>query len=230
MVTGAEGAKPRVSVCFPAVGEEAFLLYSDNTFEKVRQQVRRVIYCDSIKYNGRIENPDKTIKDYFTDVNNYGAYLIAEMYTDLVAKEECDQGKILGILDGGVDWKPSEYGYATLYTYDVDGDESSYKIYDFDKNEINIHNPENLTLQERECILSCRTDNPTLYTFAAEVLYHAEYSDNPMYKGNCIKADLSVAEDAHKDFSHNWATMQFKDPASSYVLDQAKRWKPILEP
>ena len=65
-------------------------------------------------------------------------------------------------------------------------------------NTLSISDPDNVTYEEKICILACRTRNPNENSFAAEIVFHADWAINHYHKlgyANAVKADLSAYED-----------------------------------
>ena len=118
-------------------------------------------------------------------------YLIADLYTEKVAIEE---GTIKVVT-------PCSYAEKTLEYYSVPRDGHGI-IYDKDNKVLIINDKYNLTDAEKKCIIACRTDNPSINSFAAEIVYHAgatqlrvtEFEILADYYRSAIKADMGVGE------------------------------------
>nr|MBQ4455731.1 hypothetical protein [Clostridia bacterium] len=79
-----------------------------------------------------------------------------------------------------------------------DNNTDNGNIVDNERNMIVFEDFDNPSMEEKMCVLACRTGNPSENSFAAEVKYHADGVINlslneALYK-SAIKADLSVDE------------------------------------
>ena len=74
-----------------------------------------------------------------------------------------------------MDMQPEGYSMDTLEQYQY-GTSAENQIYNAETNTLYIEDVNNLTIPEIQCILACRTNNPSLNSFAGEIVFHAEYA------------------------------------------------------
>ena len=126
-------------------------------------------------------NVSELILNYFTDTSNSGYYVLANTYIDVILEEEQITNQIdmveLGIYQKSV--------YDELAT-DIEKESQCFYISD----------PENLTNLEKDKILLLRSGNPSIYSFAAEIHFHALMTKHlGQIIDNCINASTIKYQD-----------------------------------
>ena len=156
----------RVAVPFVELDEIVFTNYDYSLKETIKDRITKVTNCNAESKCSEI------IVEYFNKPTAEGGYEIAKQYSKLVINTESVDNKIIAELPGT---DASEYRDDVLKRNS--NKEKKDGIYDPDENTISIKNPINPSINEIQCILSCRTNNPSMNSFAAEIYYHAIYAD-----------------------------------------------------
>lgn len=212
----ADGDMPGVTVSFISFDCETLLECladpSDENRHRLDCEINRVVAYRRQKHH-------KDMKRYFVDPGSEGAYLIAELYIKHVAS--------LG--EEGFIYTPEEYKViankktARLPRFiDSLNEKAGYTVCDNQK--IYIKNREALTEFECMAILATHTGNTSMYSFAAEVEYHARFLSPfakikiPLLGGSAydsaIRADMTVGD---KEFT---GPAPFYKPNSKIVRRQ----------
>ncbi|MCR4642467.1 MAG: cellulose binding domain-containing protein [Lachnospiraceae bacterium] len=212
----------RVAVPFVEVNSIAFSLYSSSLTNDVKKALYEVTNCnENSTYSDRIVN-------YFMKANAQGNYVLSEQYVRVVLNEELEGNTITAVL---MNTNPSDYRDAVLDKYCIDKHKDG--VYNPHDNTIIITDYNNPSIAEIQCVLSCRTNNPSMNSFAGEICFHAralyaaninyETSTNPfedlfwpyaMYK-HAIRADLNLDKEAV-----GIAASPYKDYDGMYVKEQ----------
>ena len=160
------------------------------------------------------------LSEYFKNCKNDAPYLIAREYTKFIAST-AQNGRIYAS-DKYIN-APYHVSIRLSNAINQINQESSVTIYNTTDNYIIINNPNSLTLSEMKAILITHTSNVSLYSFAAEIVFHADYADRfsnlvfiyDVYE-SAIKADMGIGEEKESGFS-DW---YYYNDDSQYVKDQ----------
>ena len=157
-----------------------FIYFSDNlvfNYLKDLDKYEKELYSQiEIITEGKsdVYSYSEELAQYFANPNSAANYLIAELYVEKVMEKDCD---VNGNIDIPVANKRITKFLKTLTS-----------IYDEEGNTVKIKDKNALTIQEKQAILSVRTGNTSFNSFAAEVVFHAEYA--------ILSADLIKSYDA----------------------------------
>ena len=200
----ADGDTPGVTISFISFACEILLACladpSDNNRRKLDGEINRVV-----ARRGQIHHDD--LKQYFLDPKSLGSYLVAALYTTHIAAFAKD-----GYLN-----VPEHYKEIVKQHHAHKHSKKLARLPDFieelnrkagyvicDHDRLYIHNPEKPTPCEAAAILATHTGNTSVYSFAAEVEYHARFL-TPLAKikipffgrsvyASAIRADMSVGD------------------------------------
>ena len=223
-----KGRTPKIGLPFIELDDTIFQDYSEANAKFTDEELNRVSTCDDKNY------PNEIIIEYFCDASSEGLYLIPELYIkQVIEREVVDEH--LDIYSNGKTYNICQYAMDTLLYYKVGN--GTEDIYDELNNQL-IIDTDNLTLAQKQCILSVRTNNPNFNSVAAEIVYHARIANGlkldkdfkpfdptgflieiiiqGMYR-SAIKADLSV-DDNYKPES------DYKDKNGIYMQEQIAIW------
>ena len=172
------------------------------------EENRRKLDCEINRVVARRgQRHHKALKSYFMSARSEGAYLVAATYIKHIAS--FSQNGYLGvpehykeIVQQSNSYKNSEKLARLPRFIDRLNREAGYTICDNDQ--IFIRNREELTQYESAAILATHTGNTSLYSFAAEVEYHARFLTSlakiklPFFGrsiyDSAIRADMSVGD------------------------------------
>lgn len=213
----ADGDTPGVTISFISFACEVLLACladpSDENRRKLNEEINRVVARRGQRHH-------KALKKYFVSARSEGAYLVADTYIKHMAS--FSQNGYLDvpehykeIVQRHISYKNSAK-WARLPQF-IDGlnREAGYTICDHDK--IFIKNREEPTAYEALAILATHTGNTSVYSFAAEVEYHARFL-TPLAKmkipffgrsiyDSAIRADMTIDD------------TEFEGPAPFYQAD-----------
>lgn len=173
--TLSDGDTPGVTISFISFDTEILLNClndpSDENRKKLNAEINRVV-----AYKGQRHN--EAIKRYFKNPESQGAYLVADMYIRHIASFA--ENKCLSV--------PEHYKKLAKRSALHKKSDKSARLPRFieslnasagriicDNENIYIENRENPTEYEALAILATHTGNTSLYSFAAEVEYHARF-------------------------------------------------------
>ena len=165
----ADGDTPGVTVSFVALQTDVLLecLQDPTAHNRMRLniEINRVV-----AYSG--QNHSEGLKQYFIRTEAQGAYLIAKLYT----------GYIASLAEGGCLPVPERYasdyqkkgasGRVSKFIEENNRDAGKVVC---DHKKIYICDPHHPTHQERLAILATHTGNTSVFSFAAEVQFHAKF-------------------------------------------------------
>jgi hypothetical protein len=213
----ADGDTPGVTISFISFACEVLLACMANPSE----ENRRKLDCEINRVVARRgQRHHKALKSYFMSARSEGAYLVAATYIKHIAS--FSQNGYLGvpehykeIVQQSISYKKSEKLARLPRFIDALNREAGYTICDNDQ--IFIRKREELTKYESAAILATHTGNTSLYSFAAEVEYHARFL-TPWAKikipffgrsiyDSAIRADMTVGD------------TEFEGPAPFYQSD-----------
>lgn len=219
---------PKIAVPFIELSSDIFQPYSEENAIYTDQELERVSICSDDN------DPNSIIIEYFCSAYSEGLYIIPELYINQVIEKEVKDG-ILNICNNEKEYNICQYAKDTISYYKVGN--GTEDIYDEDNNQLLI-DTDNLSLAQKQCILSVRTNNPNYNSVAAEIVYHARIANalsipryhssfdttgdiidaiiRAMYR-SAIKADLSV-DDNYKPES------DYKDKNGIYMQEQIAIW------
>ena len=200
----ADGDTPGVTISFISFGCEALLACladpSDENRRRLDSEINRVV-----SRGGQTHH--ENLKRYFGNSKSQGAYLVADLYTRHIAAFAADgclrlpahyreiakqyrahrRSKKLARLPEFIEKLNRKAGYVLC-----------------DEERLYIQNPENPTRYEAAAILATHTGNTSVYSFAAEVEYHAKFLTSlakikiPFLGrspyASAIRADMSVGD------------------------------------
>ena len=200
----ADGDTPGVTISFIAFVCEVLLSCiadpSDENRRSLDSEINRVVAR-------RGQTHHDHLKRYFLDPKSQGSYLVADLYTTHIAALSRN-----GYLNLPEHYKKIAKQYQTHKNFkklarlpDFIDDlnlKAGYVLCDHDK--LYIKNPEKPTKYEAAAILATHTGNTSVYSFAAEVEYHARFL-TPFAKlkipflgrsvyASAIRADMSVGD------------------------------------
>jgi hypothetical protein len=213
----ADGDTPGVTISFISFDCEILTNCladpTDGNRKKLNCEINRVV-----AYRGQSHH--KALKRYFKNPMSEGAYLVADTYIKTIASYAEDG--VLGvpefykeIVQQSISYKNSSK-FARLPRFIESLNKAAgYVICDNEK--IHIENRESLTDHEQLAILATHTGNTSVYSFAAEVEYHARFL-TPLAKikipffgrsiyDSAIRADMTVGD------------TEFEGPAPFYRSD-----------
>ena len=200
----ADGDMPGVTISFISFNHERLLNCladpSDENRKKLNTEINRVV-----AYRG--QHHHEALKKYFKDPQSQGAYLVADIYVKTIA----------AFADGGILPVPEVYkkivqqsiSYkhagkpARLPRFVEELNQAAGRVV-CDNEHIYLENREALTEYEALAILATHTGNTSVYSFAAEVEYHAKFLF-PLAKikipffgrsvyASAIRADMTVGD------------------------------------
>ena len=200
----ADGDTPGVTISFISFSckilFECIVNPSDENRRRLDGEINRVV-----ARRGQTHHDD--LKRYFLDPKSQGSYLVADLYTMHIAAFAKD-----GYLDVPEHYKKivkqhhahrNSKKLARLPEFIEDlNRKAGYVLCDHDR--LYIQNPEKPTQYETAAILATHTGNTSVYSFAAEVEYHARFL-TPLAKikipffgrsvyASAIRADMSVGD------------------------------------
>ena len=200
----ADGDTPGVTISFISFVVERLLEClsdpSDGNRKKLNAEINRVV-----AYRGQRHN--KALKKYFKNPQSEGAYLVADRYVKTIASY-ASEGKIevpdfyKGIVQRSISYKTAAK-FTRLPRF-VEALNKTAGRDVCDQEYIYLENPTEPTEQEALAILATHTGNTSLYSFAAEVEYHARFL-TPLAKikipffgrsiyDSAIRADMTVGD------------------------------------
>jgi hypothetical protein len=200
----ADGDTPGVTISFISFAYEILLECienpSDENSQKLDSEINRVVAR-------RGQTHHDALKRYFTDPKSQGSYLVAELYTAHIAAHARE-----GFLD-----LPEHYKIIVKQYHARKNSKKLSRLPEFteelnrkagyvlcDHNRLYIRNRSKPTPYEAAAILATHTGNTSVFSFAAEVEYHARFL-TPLAKirlpffgrsvyASAIRADMSVGD------------------------------------
>lgn len=171
----ADGDTPGVTISFISFDCQILLdclaAATDENRSKLNREINRVV-----AHRGQHHHP--ALKAYFIDPKSQGAYLVADLYTRYIASL-AENGCLAvpehykKIVQQSISYK-SSHKLARLPRFlDVLNQEAGHTV--CDQEVIYLANREAPTKQEAAAILATHTGNTSIYSFAAEVEYHAKF-------------------------------------------------------
>ena len=165
----ADGDTPGVTVPFIALRKEILLdCLQDPTPDnrlRLNEEINRVV-----AYRG--QRHDETLKQYFIRTEAQGAYLIAKLYTEYIASLARDG--VLAVPERyASDYRKQGVGGRVPRFIEENNRQAGRVICDHAK--IRIADPQAPTKAERLAILATHAGNTSVFSFAAEVQFHAKF-------------------------------------------------------
>ena len=213
----ADGDMPGVTISFISFNSEMLIgCLADPTDEnrkKLNTEINRVV-----AYKGQRHH--KVLKRYFRNPQSHGAYLVANIYTRYIAS----------FVENGCLAVPEHYKEIVQQSISYKNSDKLVRLPRFidalnqaagrvvcDNENIYLENREEPTEYEATAILATHTGNTSVYSFAAEVEYHARFL-TPLAKikipffgrsiyDSAIRADMTVGD------------TEFDGPAPFYKSD-----------
>ena len=215
--TPADGDTPGVTISFISFDYDLLLECltnpADESKSKLNTEINRVV-----AYKGQCHH--KAIKKYFKNPQSRGAYLVADMYIKYIASFTSDGNVVVPecykeIVQQSVSYKHSNKLSRIPKFIEEISRVAGYTVCDNEK--IYINNSEKPNEYEALAILATHTGNTSLYSFAAEVEYHARFL-TPLAKikipffgrsiyDSAIRADMTIDD------------TEFEGPAPFYKAD-----------
>ena len=200
----ADGDTPGVTISFISFNGEILMNCladpSDENRKKLNTEINRVV-----AYKG--QHHHNALKRYFKNPKSQGSYLVANMYTKYIASfavNEClaVPERYKEIVQQSISYKYSGK-LARLPCFVEALNKAAGRIV-CDNESIYLENREELTEYEALAILATHTGNTSVYSFAAEVEYHARFL-TPLAKfkipffgrsiyDSAIRADMTVGD------------------------------------
>ena len=213
----ADGDMPGVTISFVSFNSErlwdCLAGPTDENRKKLNTEINRVV-----AYKG--QHHHKALKRYFKNPKSQGSYLVANMYTRYIAsfaENEClaVSERYKEIVQQSISYKNSAK-LTRLPRFIESLNKAAGRVV-CDNENIYIESREGLTEQEALAILATYTGNTSVYSFAAEVEYHARFL-TPLAKikipffgrsiyDSAIRADMTVGD------------TEFEGPAPFYKDD-----------
>ena len=171
----ADGDTPGVTISFIAFDYNILLNCladpTDDNRKKLNAEINRVVVR-----RGQSHHP--ALKKYFLDPQSQGAYLVADTYTKHIATF-AENGRLAvpeaykQIVQRSVSYKNAKK-WARLPSFIKElNEKAGYTV--CDNENIYIQDPEAITDYEAAAILATHAGNTSVYSFAAEVEYHAQF-------------------------------------------------------
>ena len=171
----ADGDTPGVTISFISFNSDALMdCLADPTDEnrkKLNIEINRVV-----AYKGQSHHP--ALKRYFKNPHSCGAYLVADMYTRRIALF-AENGRLAvpehykEIVQRSISYKTSNR-LARLPRFIESLNKAAGRVV-CDNETIYLENREKPTGHEAAAILATHTGNTSVFSFAAEVEYHARF-------------------------------------------------------
>lgn len=165
----ADGDTPGVTVPFITMDTAVLLrCLTDPTPEHrcdLNEEINRVV-----AYRGQTHHPG--LKDYFIRTRARAPYLIALLYTDFIASLAVE-GELPVPEKYAADYREQGRRGRVPAFLEENNREAGVTVCDHEK--LYIRDPLRPTRQERMAILATHTGNVSLYSFAAEVRFHARF-------------------------------------------------------
>ena len=209
-----DGDDPGVTISFIEFNVDKLTEVSCNNTDEFVAEISKVVSDTGQKHN-------KTLQEYFSDINSKASYLIVDEYIDKIAST-CEGNKI--VLPDKMSVAP-ERVTNELNNINI---KAGITIYDPENKCINIQDPNNLTEEEKYAILAAYTSNLTYNSFAAEVKFHSDaLIDAKKYTPiigkkywyePAIRADMAIGEE--KESNKNGGFDDYYDLESDMVKKQ----------
>ena len=200
----ADGDTPGVTISFISFNierlQDCLADPTDENRKKLNTEINRVV-----AYKGQRHH--KALKNYFKNPESQGAYLVADIYVKTIASYA--EGGYLKtpefykeILQQSISYK-NVAKFARLPRFVEALNLAAGRVV-CDNENIYLENPKEPTEQETLAILATHTGNTSVYSFAAEVEYHARFL-TPLAKikipffgrsiyDSAIRADMTVGD------------------------------------
>ena len=213
----ADGDTPGVTISFISFNSERLLACladpADENRKKLNAEINRVV-----AYRG--QHHHKALKKYFKNPQSQGAYLVADRYIKTIVSY-AGEGRLKvpecykEIVQQSISYKNSAK-LARLPRFLEALNQAAGRVI-CDNENIYLENREEPTAHEAVAILATHTGNTSVYSFAAEVEYHARFL-TPLAKikipffgrsiyDSAIRADMTVGD------------TEFQGPAPFYKAD-----------
>ena len=200
----ADGDTPGVTISFIPFNSEMLISCladpNDENRKKLNIEINRVVAYKGQRYH-------KALKRYFKNPQSQGSYLVANMYTRCMASF-AENGCLAvpeyykEIVQQSISYKNSNK-LARLPRFIESLNKAAGRVV-CDNENIYIKNSEELTEYEAAAILATHTGNTSVYSFAAEVEYHARFLTSlakikiPFFGrsiyDSAIRADMTVGD------------------------------------
>lgn len=194
--SSADGDTPGVTISFVPFACEGLIsclaVSTDENRQRLDREIDRVVA-------GRGQRHHESLKRYFIHPQSEGPYLIADKYVKHIASFAENAA-----LDVPEHYKEiARTGNTRLQRVIESLNQASGRVV-CDHEKIYIQNVEKLTEYERAAILATHTGNPSRYSFAAEVEYHARFL-TPLAKikipflkksvyDSAVRADMTIGD------------------------------------
>ena len=171
----ADGDTPGVTISFIAFDTDCLTRCLSEPTQANRkllnQEINRVVAVRGQRHDG-------TLKAYFLDPKAEGAYLVAELYVRHIASFAREGYVAVPEHYAEIYRKSSAAGFSGWVSrlprcLEENNASAGDTVCDHEK--IYIRNPDNLTVYEKRAILATHTANVSIFSFAAEVRFHARF-------------------------------------------------------
>ncbi len=200
----ADGDTPGVTISFIALDPEKLMVClsapTDENRKKLNCEINRVVAHKGQRHH-------KALKRYFKNPQSRGAYLVADLYIKTIAafaETGCLQVPAFykGIVQQSISYKNTAKLTRLPHFVEMLNQDAGHMVCDHQN--IYIHNPKEPTHWEALAILATHTGNTSVYSFAAEVEYHARFL-TPLARlripffgksvyDSAIRADMTVGD------------------------------------
>ena len=192
----ADGDTPGVTISFVPFKCELLLDCLAVPTDENRQRLDCEIECVVVRRGQRYHD---SLKRYFIDPKSEGAYLVADQYVKYIASFA-----EAGVLDVPKHYREiSQYRNKRLRGFIESVNWEARRVV-CDHEKIYFQNAKKLTEHERAAILATHTGNTSIYSFAAEVEYHARFLTSfakikiPFLKksvyDSALRADMTIGD------------------------------------
>lgn len=238
-IDGYDGDDPGVTISFVEFNINLLLQCISNPSTANRYYL--LSQLDQVTGPGSFDHSE-SLAAYFRNPASKGSYLIAEEYVKFIAGTSVN-GYIYApnkyrerlaeleevieaiLIENDLDeLRVLAYRLETLQripnAINSNNTAAGYEVYNTNTNQIIIRNPNSLSIYEKYAILATHTANVTFNSFAAEVLYHADFLDSigaiwPSNYERALRADMGIGEEYESGI-----TDQYYDLDSDIVQEQ----------
>ena len=199
----ADGDTPGVTISFIPFSCEALqnclAQPADENRRRLDDEIDRVVVRRGQRHH-------EALKTYFTNSETEGAYLVADLYVKHVASFAEN-----GTLNAPDHYKEIARNQNSRVRRFVESINQAAECVVCDHEKIYIQSAEQLTEHEYAVILSTHTGNPSRYSFAAEVEYHARFLISvarirlPLFRKSvydaAARADMTIGDAERRGFA-----------------------------
>lgn len=168
---------------------------------------------------------DKNLLNYFQNPKSNASYLLSEIYVEkiLSSATKTDSGYSVANINGGK--ALDDKGYKTALSESEYDELLKNPAYNNQNGEISISDINNLSEDEFNAILVTHSANIDKYSFAAEVQFHADFAEDPIWliRDSAIKSDMGIGEsENYGRFGPNLSEDRYKTKDGDLYKEQLK--------